>query len=89
MVWEINYLFDLDFSRATKPFRILVDRKPLTEIVIVELKTKHMETLIKTNNTKNYKLYFVIAFEDIYSGNKSAISSLKTNRYLQINATRL
>ena len=89
MVWEINYLFDLDFSRGTKPFRILVDRKPLTEIVIVELKTKHMETLIKTNNTKNYKLYFVIAFEDIYSGNKSAISSLKTNIYLQINATRL
>ena len=54
MVWEINYLFDLDFSRATKPFRILVDRKPLTEIVIVELKIKYMETLIKTNNTKNY-----------------------------------
>ena len=54
MVWEINYLFDLDFSRATKPFRILVDRKRLTEIVIVELKIKYMETLIKTNNTKNY-----------------------------------
>ena len=43
MVWEINYLLDHDFSRATKLFRVLDDRIPLTRIVIIELKIKYLE----------------------------------------------
>ena len=47
MVWEIKYLLNHDFSRATKLLRILDDCIPLTEIGIIELKIKYMETLIR------------------------------------------
>ena len=40
-VWEINCLLDHDFSMT------ISDHKPLTEIVIVELKIKYKETLIR------------------------------------------
>ena len=40
-VWEIKCLLDHYFSMT------IHDRKPLTEIVIVELKIKYMETLIR------------------------------------------
>ena len=43
MIWEIKYLLDHDFSRATKLFGILDDCVPLTEILIIELKIKYME----------------------------------------------
>ena len=40
-VWEINCLLDHDFSMT------IHDRKPLTEIVIVELKIKNKKTLTR------------------------------------------
>lgn len=52
MVWEKKYFLDHDFSRATELFKILDDRIPLTEFVIIELKKKYA---IKHGNT-NQKL---------------------------------
>ena len=52
MIWEKKYFLDYDFSRATELFKILDDRTPLTEFVIIELKIKYA---IKHGNT-NQKL---------------------------------
>lgn len=52
MVWEKKYFLDHNFSRATELFKILDDRIPLTEFVIIELKKKYV---IKHGNT-NQKL---------------------------------